>query len=166
MKDKHKLMYMRVAEAVALTSSATRLNVGAVIVNNNKIISTGYNALPSCIDGDCEYKSYMHLNAGGWLSDQEVLMEYPYVDASGYRYKLVTKPEVRHAEKNAILNLAKSTESSNGSALFCTHACCRMCSLDIIDAGIKEFYYLCDYRDSEGLNYLRSFGVTVTKMEI
>lgn len=165
MKDKHKLMFMRIAEAVALTSSATRLKVGAVIVKNNRVISTGYNALPVHIDGECETLKYMGDDGGGWLDWQDIEAYWPYEDCHGRRYNLVTKPEVRHGEKNAILNLAKSTESSEGSTLFCTHACCHLCSVDIVDAGIVRVYYKHDYRDSSGINYLKKNGVEVIRLE-
>jgi dCMP deaminase len=127
-------MYMRIAEAVAETSSANRLKVGSVIVKNNNIISTGYNALPAFLDGSLEDK----------LGN--------------------TKPETRHSEKNALLALVKSNESSLGSILFCTHSCCKFCSIDIIDAGIKTVYYRTEYRDTEGLDYLRQNGIEVIKI--
>ena len=74
MKQRHLQMYMRVAEAVAETSSAIRLKVGAVAVKNNMIIGTGYNGLPSGVDGSCEYKTYLE-DELYWLFDgsQEVV---------------------------------------------------------------------------------------------
>lgn len=135
MKDKHKNMYMGIAEILAKTSSSTRLKVGSVIVKNNNIISTGYNALPEHIDGSLE-------------------------DDEGK-----TKPEVRHSEKNALMGLVKSNESAVGAILFCTHSCCKFCAIDIVDSGIKEVYYLHEYRDSSGIEYLKNNGVKVIKME-
>jgi len=110
MKDKHKLAYMECAEAFAKCSVGVRLKVGSVIVKNNRIISCGYNALPEHIDGSLE-------------------------DEEGH-----TRKEVRHSEKNALMGLVKSSESAQGASLFCTHACCYFCAVDIVDSGIKEFY--------------------------
>lgn len=155
LKLKHQQMYMRIAEAVALTSSAIRLKVGSVAVKNNKVIGTGYNALPSKIDGDCEDKMYYE----GFGDYQD----YPNEDTKGL-YKLVTKQEVRHSEKNLLLNLAKSTESSEGATIFCTHACCKFCAMDIVDAGIEAFYYKHPYRDSKGIDYLKSHGILVQQI--
>lgn len=64
MKDKHKSMYMRIAEAVASTSSSKRLKVGAAAVKNNQVIGTGYNALPQGVDGELEYKKYFEGGVG------------------------------------------------------------------------------------------------------
>jgi dCMP deaminase len=162
MKDKHKLMYMRVAEAVAATSSARRLQVGAVAVKNNMVIGTGYNGLPGGVDGECEVKMYQdflqEINPRK-LEDEE----FPYTDSDG-RYKLITKDTIRHAEANLLLNLAKSTESSEGAIIFCTHACCKFCAMDIVDAGIKKVYYRNEYRSSEGIEYLIDNGVEVEKI--
>ena len=167
MKDKHKSMYMRVAEAVALTSPAVRLKVGAVAVKGNMIIGTGYNALPAGLDGECEDRVYP---SHPFLPVKEN-DEYPYLcdrhvlpTGRKAKYKRVTKFEVRHAESNLLLNLAKSTESSVGATIFCTHACCKFCAMDIVDSGIKSVYYRHDYRDSSGISYLRDNGVTLEQI--
>jgi dCMP deaminase len=131
MKNKHKLAYMECAEAFAKCSVGFRLKVGSVIVKNNRIISCGYNALPEHISGSLE-------------------------DEDGK-----TKPEVRHSEKNALMGLVKSNESAQGASLFCTHACCYFCAVDIVDSGIKEFYYRHPYRCTEGIEYLKKNGVEV-----
>ena len=131
MKTKHKLAYMECAEAFAKCSVGIRLQVGSVIVKNNRIISCGYNALPEHISGSLE-------------------------DADGK-----TKPEVRHSEKNALMGLVKSNESSQGASLFCTHACCYFCAVDIVDSGIRELYYRHPYRCTEGIEYLKKNGVEV-----
>lgn len=131
MKTKHKLAYMECAGAFAKCSVGIRLRVGSVIVKNNRIISCGYNALPEHINGSLE-------------------------DENGK-----TKQEVRHSEKNALMGLVKSSESAQGASLFCTHACCYFCAVDIVDSGIKEFYYREDYRCTEGIEYLKKNGVEV-----
>lgn len=163
LKPKHKQMYMRIAEAVAETSSAKRLKVGAVAVKNNTVIGTGYNALPSGIDGDCEDKFYFEDKNTSHISYAWLKLLYPCEDRDGH-HKLVTKPEVRHAEANLLLNLAKSTESSTGAIIFCTHACCKFCAMDIVDAGITKVYYKNEYRSDEGIKYLVENGVEVEKL--
>ena len=131
MKPKHEDMFMRIAVAVALTSSATRAKVGAVIVKDGHCISTGYNGFPMHLNGPCEL-----LNG-------------------------TTDPRVRHAEKNALMGLTKTNESSIGATVFCTLSCCESCAHDMIDAGIKEFVYRDTYRDSTGLDLLKQAGVLV-----
>ncbi len=161
LKMKHKQMYMRIAEAVAQTSSSVRLKVGAVAVKNNQVIGTGYNALPTGLHGPLEDKVY-NIDASQWLSPQEIQQRY-LVDDVGL-YELVTKKEVRHAEKNLILSLAKSTESTVGASVFCTHSCCYYCALDLADIGITHFYYKEPYRCDEGLQYLVSQGIMVEQL--
>lgn len=134
-KYKHKRAYMECAEAFAKCSVGKRLTVGTVIVKNNRIISCGYNALPKAIDGPLEDENN------------------------------VTKVEVRHSEKSALMGLIRSTESAVGAVMFCTHACCKPCSIDIVDAGITQFIYKHDYRCKEGLEYLKKNGVKVEKFE-
>lgn len=124
MKNKHKLAYMRCAEAFAECSNATRLKVGAVLVKNNRIISCGYNAMPEHIDEPCE-------------------------TADG-----LTDSRVRHAEMNALKGLMKSSESAVGASLFVTHAPCIQCAIDIVDSGIKQVFYKEPYRNTDGLQYL------------
>lgn len=161
MKDKHIQMYMRIAEAAAKTSSALRLQVGACVVKNNAVIAVSYNGLPSFIDGPVENKVYV--TGVEWLSYEDVVEQYPFEDEVG-RYKLVTKKECRHAEKNALLALAKSNESSIDATMFLTHSCCDLCAVDIVDAGISCVYYRNEYRNTEGLEYLRSNNVEVIKI--
>lgn len=134
MKEKHKQAYMKCAEAFAECSVGERLRVGSVIVKNNRIISCGYNALPEHLDGPLE-------------DDQNV-----------------TKPEVRHSEKNALMGLIRSNESAVGATLFCTHACCKFCAIDIVDAGIIKFVYKHTYRSDEGLKHLITAGLEIEKI--
>lgn len=150
-------MYMRVAEAVAETSSAVRLKVGAVAVKNNMVIGTGYNGLSSGYTGSCENKIYEH-EEHSFISN-----DYPLEDENG-RYRLETRKEVNHAELNLILNLAKSTESSKGCSIFLTHSCCDQCSKLLLDSGAKAVYYRHNYRSDEGLKYLIANGIEVTQI--
>jgi dCMP deaminase len=79
---------------------------------------------------------------------------------------LITKPEVLHAESNAITKVAKSTNSSAGATLYCTLSCCFECAKLIIQAGIVRFVYLEDYRCVNGLDLLRKAGIRVDKIEL
>lgn len=76
----------------------------------------------------------------------------------------VTHAEVIHAEANAILKAARSTESTEGATLFCTHSCCVECAKMIVQSGIKEFVYIHDYRDDSGLKLLHRAGVEVKQV--
>lgn len=158
MKNKHIKAYMEAAEVFAKCSVGERLKVGCVIVKHNNIISTGYNGLPKHIDGPLESKEYM--KAGAWLGPEDIEGRWPLRDAVG-RYKLITKPEVRHAEKNALMGLTKNNETSVGATMFCTHCCCYYCAVDIVDSCITTFYYKNTYRDDSGIRYLQDNGVEV-----
>lgn len=134
MKTKHKLAYMKCAEAFAECSNATRLKVGSVIVKDNRIISCGYNAQPEHVNEACELP-----------------------DGS-------TDPRVRHSEKNALMGLIRSNQSAVGAELFCTHSCCKFCAIDIVDSGIKKVYYRNSYRDDSGLEYLAANNIEIERI--
>ena len=164
LKSKHLQMYMRIAEAVAETSSAVRLKVGAVAVKNNMVIGTGYNGLPSGVDGSCE--ELVNIPEEKCEAPHEVMLEQGYTyNSHNFHYSgLHTRSEVRHGEANLLLNLAKSTESSQGAVIFCTHTCCKYCAMDIVDAGITKVYYRHKYRSAEGINYLLANNVEVEQI--
>jgi dCMP deaminase len=162
-KPKMKTAYMDVAERFAELSSAKRLHVGAIVVKDDRIISIGYNGMPTGWDNNCEYREYdlaTDIN-GNYFPDPDG--HYPYADEHG-RYALRTRPEVLHAEMNSLMKLAKSNESADGAAIFITHAPCMECAKGIYQAGIKEVYYKNDYRSSQGLDFLKQCGVKVTKV--
>ena len=121
MKEKFKEVYMKVAQDFANLSHARKLKVGAIIVKDNRIISVGYNGMPTGWDNECE--------------DRQV--EEGEFEAHVW-YK--TKPEVIHAEMNAIAKVAASTESADGASMFCTHTPCTECAKMIVQAGIKEVF--------------------------
>lgn len=164
MKNKFIHYYMRVAEATAELSTAIRLKVGAVIVRDQKILATGYNGTPSGWDNNCEDKQYMDGDAGGWLSPEEIWERWPLEDEIG-RYRLKTKPEVLHAESNSLMKVARSTESSAGATMFCTHAPCLECAKLIYQSGIRQLYYRDAYRDSAGLDFLQQGGIGVEQYQ-
>lgn len=158
MKQKLINAYMKTAEVFAELSSARRLHVGAIVVKDDRIISIGYNGMPSGWDNNCEDKIYC--DDGDWSEQQLPKTEnLPWL-----RYKLVTKPEVLHAETNAIAKLAKSTESGDGATLFVTHAPCLGCAKLVYQTGINSVYYRNSYRSQEGLAFLEKAGVKVEKV--
>ena len=175
MKQKFRDVYMKVAETFAELSSAQRLHVGAIVVKEDRIISIGYNGMPAGWDNDCEDKNYMSVDAGGWLDTNEIFEQWPFeeiqVITNSYgsfeisrRYRLKTKPEVLHAETNAIAKLAKSTESGNGATMFVTHAPCLDCAKLIFQSGINSVLYRNSYRSDDGINFLAKAGVLVEKL--
>jgi dCMP deaminase len=166
MKEKFIGYYMKMAELTAELSYAKRLQVGAVIVKNQQVIGTGYNGTPAGWDNTCEDKVWDR-GAGGWLSPEEIEAQYPYEEwneelGRNIRYGLKTKAETLHSEMNALMKVARSTESSEGATLFCTHAPCIDCAKAIYQAGIKNVYFRKHYRDDRGLEFLEKSGVSVT----
>lgn len=127
--------FMMMASTFARTSEAKRLQVGCLIVKDGGIISCGVNGSPS-----------------GWPTNVCESVDN------------VTEWYVRHAEINALNKLRRSHSVSTGATMFCTHACCLPCAIDLVDAGISQFFYRETYRDDSGLEYLRTKGLTVVKM--
>jgi dCMP deaminase len=140
MKEKFKRAYMQTAQTFAELSSAQRLHVGAIIVKNDRIISIGYNGMPA-----------------GWSNVCEDLAE----DGT-----LTTKPEVLHAESNALAKLARSNDSGDSADLFVTHSPCLECAKLIYQSGIKNVYYANNYRDDSGLQFLKKSNVTVEQVQL
>ena len=157
MKEKLKQAYMKTAETFAELSHARRLHVGAIIVKDDRIISIGYNGMPAGWDNDCENRVY----ANEWTIDAN---EWQHKDETGRPYNLKTKPEVLHAETNAIAKLAKSNESGMGATMFITHAPCLDCAKLIYQSGINSVLYRNTYRDTSGITFLEKSGVTVEKI--
>ena len=160
MKQKFIDYFMKVATLTSNLSYAKRLQVGAVIVKGDKILATGYNGMPTGWENNCEdtqttFDERDTYNSTDWKYD-EIKKQY---------YRLKTKPEVLHAESNAIAKVSRSTESSEGATLFCTHAPCRDCAKLIYQAGISKVYYKEKYRDDSGLNFLRLGEVEVIEYD-
>ena len=134
---------MEIAGIIAKQSSAKRLQVGAIVVKEDRVISIGYNGMPA-----------------GWTNECEEVVEYH--EDGGTVTK--TKPEVIHAEANAIAKLAKGNESGDGSNMFLTHAPCLDCAKQIYTAGIKKVFYRDSYRDTLGIDFLEKCGINVEKI--
>lgn len=161
--------YMQMAELTATLSTARRLQVGSVLVKDGRVLATGYNGTPSGWDNECEDVEWIDRGAGGWLSPEEIEERWPYegtyLDGDfemHSRYRLKTKPIVLHSEMNTLMKVARSTESSDGSTLFCTHAPCLDCSKAIYQAGVRHVYYRNSYRSGDGLEFLAESGVAIT----
>ena len=148
--------HMKAAEVYSQLSSARRLKVGCVVVKDNTIIGIGYNGMPSGWTNDCENKVF----ANAWSVDNEV-WEYQEED-SGHPYNLKTKPEVLHAETNALAKIARSTNSSDGASMFITHAPCLDCAKLVYQSGIKSVYYRNSYKNTDGIDFLNKCNVEVT----
>jgi dCMP deaminase len=145
MKQKWVDAFMDTAERFAQLSSAVRLKVGAVVVKDNRIISIGYNGMPSGWTNECEH----WVDANDPLSDADKILK--------------TKDEVIHAEANAISKLARSNDSGLGATMFITHAPCVHCAKLIYGAGIEHVYFRQSYRDTLGLQFLEKCGIENTK---
>ena len=142
--------YAKIAEETAKLSTAIKLKVGCVIVKDNRILSIGYNGMPS-----------------GWSNECETSTEdLDYTHTFNQKY-LRTKPEVLHAEANALMKLCKSTDSSEGATLFVTHYPCIECAKLIYQAGISQVYYINEYNASKGsgYNFLREAGIEVCQIK-
>ena len=126
--------YLRIAREWGKLSHCKRKQVGALIVKGRMIISDGYNGTPSGFENPCE-------------------------DEEGY-----TKWYVLHAEANAILKVAGSTQSCEGATLYITMSPCKECSKLIHQAGIKRLVYHIDYKDNSGLEFLRKAGVELQQV--
>ena len=144
MKSKYVRAFMTCAETFADLSHAERLKVGCVIVKDNRIISIGYNGMPAGWENKCETLEF--------FNEQGLQQVQPF---------LKTKPEVLHAESNAIAKLARSSESGEGAVLFTTHAPCIDCAKLIYQSGISEVYYKNPYRDDKGVKFLLKSEISV-----
>jgi dCMP deaminase len=142
MKQKYIDLYMDWARRTAELSHARRLQVGAVIVKDDTVISYGYNGMPAGWDNNCEDEVYQQDGTAG----------------------LKTKLEVLHAESNSIAKLAKSTNSGLDADIFITHAPCLDCAKLIYQAGIRRVYFGQAYRDNAGIEFLEKSGITVNKL--
>jgi dCMP deaminase len=163
MKDKFIQAYMDVAERFAQLSSAQRLHVGAIIVKDDRIISIGYNGMPSGWENCCENKIYMTESDNYMRAPGEIETVFPFEDDGG-RYRIKSKPEVLHAETNAIAKLARSPESGEGATIFITHAPCLNCAKLIYQSGIQVVYYRTAYRERDGIEFLEKSGITVLQV--
>lgn len=131
---KFDIAYLKMANEWAKLSYCKRKQVGALIVKDRMIISDGYNGTPSGFENCCE-------NAAGethWF--------------------------VLHAEANAILKLARSTQSAKDATLYLTLSPCKECSKLILQAGIKKLVYVDHYKDNDGIEFLKNHGIEILQV--
>ena len=133
---KYHIAYLRMAQEWSTLSCCSRKKVGAIIVKDGMIISDGFNGTPTGFPNHCE--------------DQ---------DGNTYWYVL-------HAEANAILKVARSSQSTENSTLYITYSPCKECSKLIIQSGIKRVIYAEEYRDLSGLKILKECGIDIIKLSI
>jgi dCMP deaminase len=131
-QHKYDKAYLKMALEWAKLSHCKRKQVGALIVKNGMIISDGYNGCPSGFENECE-------------------------DENGE-----TKWYVLHAEANAILKVAKSTQNCHGATLYLTMSPCKECSKLILQAGISRLVFLNEYKDKSGINFLKKAKIEIT----
>ena len=143
MKEKYVKAHMKAAQVYAELSTAERLQVGCVIVKDNTIIGIGYNGMPSGWDNVCETVKFKDFTG-------TVLMK--------------SKPEVLHAETNAIAKVSRSNNSTDSADLFVTHAPCLECAKLIYQSGIKSVFYRDTYRSEEGIKFLQKCNVEVKQI--
>ena len=149
MKANMRQAHLDVAQRYSQLSKARRLKVGAVVVKDDRIISIGYNGTPPGWDNNCEDET-------GFVTDD---------DGNVVDRLLKTKPEVLHAEENAIGKLARSHESGDGATMFLTHAPCAQCAKLILVSGIKSVFYRDTYRDDSGVQFLIKGGIEVQQLK-
>ena len=133
-QERYDKAYLRMAREWSFLSHCERKKVGAIVVKGNMIISDGYNGTPSGFDNCCE-------------------------DEENY-----TKWYVLHAEANAIMKIAKSTNNVDGATLYITLSPCRECSKLIHQCGIKRLVFINKYKDTSGIDFLREAGVELVQI--
>lgn len=134
-QQRYDKAYLRMAESWSTLSHCSRKKVGAIIVKDDMIISDGYNGTPSGFDNCCENE----LGETHWY--------------------------VLHAEANAILKVAKSTNNCNGATLYLTLSPCKDCSKLVLQAGIKRVVFKNGYKDQSGVTFLLGAGIEVVQIE-
>jgi dCMP deaminase len=134
-QERYDKAYLRMAKTWADLSHCSRKKVGAIIVKNGMIISDGYNGTPAGFDNCCETD-----------------------DGETHWYVL-------HAEANAILKVAKSTNNCNGATLYQTLSPCKDCSKLILQAGIERVVFINNYKDTSGIDFLKNAGVEIVHIE-
>ena len=130
-QKKYDIAYLKMAKEWAKLSYCNRRQVGALIVKDKMIISDGYNGTPTGFENNCE--------------DEEN----------------TTKWYVLHAEANAIMKVAASTQSCEGATLYITLSPCRECSKLIFQSGIKRVVYIVEYKDKTGIDFLKKSGLEI-----
>lgn len=161
--------YIRIAFIWSENSYAIRRKVGAIIVKDKAIISDGYNGTPAgfkniCEDVKCNCPS-KYCNKITFIKQDKDQANISLCKGCEYA-ELITKPEVIHAEANAITKLAKSHNSSEGSTLYITDEPCSECSKLIIQSGIIRVVYCREYTKHDGIELLKKDNIQVDRIEL
>lgn len=142
----YDVVYLKMACELRPLSFAIRSKVGCIIVSDDdQIIAQGYNGMPKGYPNICENKVWNEVDK---------------------KYDLVTKPEVLHAESNAIAKCAKWEASCEGGTAYVTLSPCLQCSKLLVQSGIKRVVFLDEYRDISPLKFLIQGGITVQKLDL
>jgi len=155
-------IYLQMAKLRASSSKARRLKVGCLIVKNNQIISEGYNGTPSGRDNNCENEIITCNEIDTFVPSCK--NDWTYNSSSQEWLRLETKKEVLHAESNALMKIARSTNSSIGSTMYLTCSPCFECAKLIIQSGITRLVYKEDYRKEDGIDLLRLTDIIIEKI--
>jgi dCMP deaminase len=134
-QNRYDKAYLRLALSWAQLSHCARKKVGAIIVKDSIIISDGYNGTPAGFDNCCENEEGQTL----WY--------------------------VLHAEANAILKVARSSNNCKDATLYLTHSPCKDCSKLVLQSGITRLVYQEAYKDTSGIDFLKSAGLEVVQLE-
>ena len=161
-KIKLDVKYLELARVWSELSVAQRKKVGCIVVRDGQIISDGFNGTPSGFDNKCEIIIQKYYDNA---AEEYVLLEDGYnIRGPGLAEKNSTKLEVLHAESNALMKLAASTQSSTGSTVYVTLSPCFECSKLIIQAKVKRVVFLERYRFTGGLDLLKKAGIQVDQL--
>lgn len=155
-------LFLKTVQNVAELSHARRLKVGALLVNSGRIVGTGFNGMPRGLSNHCEFinnpdDSYDSLDT---LTETEI---QSLLDAGA---ELVTNPEVIHAELNLLLFAARYGVKTEGCSVYISHAPCLNCAASLIQAGIKEVFYIEQYRLTVGEELLESAGISCKQLSL
>lgn len=151
-------MFTMICQVVAQRSTCWRSQVGAVIVKEGRVVSMGYNGpvsgMPACEDLpnvlECPTDGTFNL----WKENHPLMCQ-----GAGCTRSL-------HAETNAIAFAARAGVSVEGCTMYCTMSPCINCAKVIVNSGIKKLVYMEKYRDTTGLDLLRSAGITVVHLDV
>ena len=186
-ENKYILAMIETAKIWAKLSYCKRLQVGAVLAKDNRILATGYNGTVHGSENICEcYEVFESIEDASKQYYLKKTVECPICKGTGkislkgtpydedcdkcngigiLKYIDKTNELTVHAEQNVISFCAKNGISTDGGELYLTHAPCKQCSKLIIQSGIKEIYYEEDYRNKDGIEFLKKNRIKVSKYE-
>ena len=159
---KYDSVMMETAKIWSKQSYCKRLQVGAVLSKDGRILVTGYNGTITKTKNICEDIIYKCKMCG--LESEELFVKCPNWDIELVEKILTTSEFVIHAEQNIITFSAKNGISTDNCTLYITHSPCKQCAKLIVQSGITRVVYEKDYRDRDGVEFLKDVGVTLSKI--